>query len=119
MVEDHVYELVNLTGHPLTMTDGWLSSRLKSEGRARVTGRVDMVERVLLCEQIGGEYAIPILENVESQVEGLLPPVKGRLYVVSGVVAARTNRRDVLTPSRIERDKNGKVVAARALMRIR
>lgn len=74
-----------------------------------------LAERVHL-----GDVIVPVLDIHENDVIGLPPPEPGVLYVVSGIVASNVNgREDVVSPGRMERDRDGNVRRAKALVRVR
>lgn len=104
--------LINLTGHDLTLSDSkGQTAKLQSYGRARVKSNV--VER----EKIDYEgIQIPLLDLVEQSVIKLPEPELDVIYIVSGLTAAAANRPDVLAPSRVTRDNNGRVTECRALL---
>lgn len=119
MPSDRNVRLINLTSHPLDIGNGWDFARLESEGLARVESVMKMRERVLIDDGRHGPLAIPVLEIEEGDVTGLPDPCDGILYVVSGIVAARVvGRDDVVSPGRVDRDGDGKVTRAKALVRV-
>jgi len=107
------YRLVNLTGHRVTMIS-WNDHtvHIPSSGYLRVESSSDPGE-VMLVEGL----RMPLIEIRERRVEG--PDIEpGTLYVVSGVVAAKSHRADFIVPSRVERNKHGTVIGCRAFARI-
>ena len=60
---------------------------------------------------------MPLIEIHERSLEGP-EPEHGTLYVVSGVVAAKSRRTDFIVPSRVERNRHGTVIGCRAFARI-
>lgn len=108
--------VVNVTGHPVSLTDGVAMARLDSEGRARVH-HIDILRDHLFVDGL----TIPLLDVKEQKVYGLPDEQEGVIYVVSGIVqaiASSQGRDDVVTPGRLMRD--GKtVVGARALIRVK
>lgn len=105
--------LVNLTGHPLTVTSGNKSIRLRSEGRARINSSIREVGDI----EIEG-LSIPVLELQEKSIEELPEPEEGVIYIVSGIVATAAQRDDVMAPSRINRDQGtGRVKDCKAFIR--
>lgn len=108
-------KIVNLTGHPIRL--GYSAEKMESDGQARVHGEMREVGGVVID---GPPSAIlPILEVTENKIHGLPKPVKGTIYVVSGIVAAAANRDDVVAPARAQRDNNGRVTACHAFVRPR
>lgn len=106
-------KLVNLTGHDLTLVQ-WddLRYTIPSDGQLRVYSNVEPVT------MIRHGVDIPLIEIVEQSLT-LPDEVDGTLYVVSGIVAAKANRKDFVVPSRVVRDKLGKPIGCKALARIR
>lgn len=115
---DRKVKLVNLTGHELFLTNNLDFQVVKSRGRARVKSQQEQIDRL----HLGGDLFLPLLQITEQEVVGLPEEKGGVVYVVSGIVAAVANgqgRMDVVTPSRMEREKgNGRVMSARAVARI-
>jgi hypothetical protein len=66
--------------------------------------------------EIGNGVRIPILRTSNGDTFSLPEPEEGRLIVVSGLVAGRVRRPDVLAPAQLSR-QDGQVQYARALMR--
>ena len=104
--------LVNLTGHPLTLKAGNRIHRFPSQGRARIDAEY-VVDDNLDVDFVG---KIPVLVTENGETVSLPPPERGVVYVVSGLVAGKVRRPDVLSPARLHREE-GKVLYAMALMR--
>lgn len=106
--------LVNLTGHDLTLIQ-WngATTTIRPEGQLRVYSKVDAAGIV----RVGG-VDVPLLEIVE---QAITPPPEqpDTLYVVSGIVASKARRNDLVVPSRMVRDGTGKVIGCRALAKVR
>lgn len=84
--------IINLTPHTIIIAEGPDAGSYRSDGVARVE-------------------TLPL-----GPVVGLPAPRKGRLYVVSLIVAERVPmREDLRVPSEQVRDDQGRVVAARGL----
>ena len=114
MVPRRRVDIVNLTGHNLAIGTPTDQRTFKSSGRVRLDTRYGEVETI----QLDGGIEIPVLELLNGDYS-VLPPKKERtLYVVSGLVAGRAKRDDILAPARLHRE-NGKVMYARALLRYR
>lgn len=116
--------LVNLTGHKLTflVEDGtgaeW-EVDVESSGSAVVRNDMAVVDHVVL-----DECFLPVLEVGDRRhIDGLPDPVDGVLYVTTGIVAAAAasrGREDVVSPGKIvRRGRNGQVVGAKSLIRLR
>lgn len=107
--------IANLTGHPLDLLNGTGGRvRVPVEGRARVKAKMQPSYRVNYRGLV-----IPVLDIEEQEIVGLPGPISGMVYVVSGVVGALANRDDVVSPGRVRRDRQGRVIGAQALVRIR
>lgn len=104
-------ELRNYTGHPLTITVGNKSIRLKSLGRARIDSGVEEKDSI----EVEG-LKVPLLLLQERRIINLPDPVEGVMYVVSGIVATAAQRDDVVAPSRVLRESKGRVTECRALI---
>ena len=106
------YKLRNLTGHPLTLSEGNKGIRLPSEGRARIDSSINE-DGDILVEGL----SIPLLRLQERTIIGLPEPEEGVIYVVSGIVATAAQRQDVVAPSRVVREeKSGRVKECKALI---
>ena len=107
------YRLVNLTGHRVTMIN-WddRTEHIPSSGYLRVESSSDPGEVMLVSG-----LRMPLIEIREKRLEGP-DETEGTLFVVSGVVAAKAQRRDFVVPSRVERNRNGTVIGCRAFARI-
>ena len=112
--------IVNLTGHPLVMGAEKTNVRYGSRGRVRLDTRYVEVETVNLQDESGKEtgVSVPILELANGETTSLPNPVEGILYVVSGLVAGRIKRPDVVAPARLHKT-DGRTEYARALLRYR
>lgn len=115
-MEDKRVDIVNMTGHALTLGSPRYSVRFKSEGRVRLDTRFEEVERVVVNGIDGDTFEVPLLEVLNGDYSKVPRPKEGTIYVVSGIVAGRLKRPDVLAPARLHRE-NGKVMYARALLR--
>ncbi len=103
--------LVNLTPHAIRLldADGQTVALLPASG---------MVARVPTRAQAASPIAgWPTVTLAADPVEGLPGPTPGVWYVVSGLVADRVWRPDVLYPGALVRDDAGQVVGCRNLVR--
>jgi len=58
---------------------------------------------------------VPIVKSQYGEVEGLPEPRKDVLYIVSFPVAnAKKDRKDLIVPTRLVRDKEGNIIGCRA-----
>lgn len=110
--EDRPVHFINLTGHPLDLTDGVHVIRLLPAGRARI--RTSMRQKVTFVGD--GGLLLPGLESEHIQIDDLPEPSPGIVYIVSGMVADAANRADVWAPARKLRSEQG-IKGARALIR--
>jgi hypothetical protein len=111
MTSERSVKLVNLTGHVVRLTDGNDCSPISPETRkARVQSKIVEKERVRW-----GGMLVPILTVEKETIIDLPDPADGVLYIVSGLVAARSGRTDALIPSRKMYDAAG-VFSARSLL---
>lgn len=111
--------IVNLTGHRLALGDEDGIVGYASRGRVRVDTKYRTLRHVELANENGTltGVEVPLLELANGDVASLPQPVRGVLYVVSGLVASRVQRDDVVAPVRFSRGADGKVDFARALLR--
>jgi hypothetical protein len=73
------------------------------------------VARCSMTEQIVGEVnGTPLVKNTYGQIEGLPEPQPDTFYVVSALVATAAKRPDLLIPSRMVRDNEGKILGCTA-----
>lgn len=108
-------KLINLTGHPLILGDDHHRVRFPSRGRTRIDASYDVRGYIEVTDEHGESLTVPLLITTGGTVTSLPEPIPDRLYVVSGLVAGRVRRPDVVSPARLHR-VNGKVEHARALM---
>jgi hypothetical protein len=107
-------KIINLTGHPLTITDGEKIMTLPSEGRVRVDSSKKTL-RTVWYEGIG----MPVVGIKRKEVTGLPPPEDGVVYIVSGIAADTANRDDVLSPGGLVRENGkGRVMGCRQFIRV-
>lgn len=111
--------IVNLTGHQLVLGSEDDHVEYKSRGKVRLDTKYRTVQSVKLADENGilTRVDIPLLELANGSIESLPLPLRGSLYVVSGLVAGRVRREDVVAPVRLQRGVDGKVSYARALLR--
>ena len=99
-------KFVNLTKHDLTIVlengDGLV---LPASGEmARVTFFIQQVDEV---------DGIPIYKTIyEPEITGLPEPEAGTIFIVSSLAAQTAKRHDVLAPTKLIRDDDGRVIAA-------
>lgn len=109
------YQLVNLTGHKLSLTDGSVIKTLPSQGRARVVSESEPLGEVEIDEF---NKTLPITALYEQTILYLPEPEEGTLYIVSGIVAsAASERDDVVAPGQLLRTENGRVIAAQGFVK--
>lgn len=113
--------IVNLTGHRLVLGHEDDCVGYESRGRVRIDTKYRTVREVELANENGllTGVEIPVLELANGDVASLPAAIRGSLYVVSGLVASRVRRRDVVAPVRFARGADGKVEYARALLQYR
>lgn len=111
--------IVNLTGHVLTLGSVDEQVIYASRGKVRLDTRYRTVDQIRLQDEFGQSSGveIPLLELANGQTTTLPAPMDGVLYVVSGIVAGRVKRDDLVAPARLHRGSQGKVEYARALLR--
>lgn len=106
-------ELVNLTGHEVTVIswdDRYVS--LPKSGFLRIQSDTIEVGRVVI-----DDISVPLLEIRQQIVEQ--PDIRDdRLYVVSGIAAAKAIREDFIIPSRVVRSNDGKILGAKSFSRV-
>lgn len=108
--------IVNLTGHPLRLGSQGNNLRFRSGAKVRLDTRHHVIEKVIV-ETEDGTVTVPILGLSPGVEDDAVPePEDGVLYVVSGLVAGRVKRHDVVSPAQIHRE-DGRVMYARALLR--
>lgn len=100
-------KIVNLTPHPIRLVANGIEHRIPSSGVARVA--VSDIE-------VGEADGIPLFRQEYGDVVGLPDPTPHTLYIVSAVVrAALPQRGDLVSPARLIRDENGRVIGAGGL----
>ena len=117
-----IYTFVNLTPHDVSIvlpSEEWLTVRASG-----TVARVEQSSQFLTRSSNPdgdelGSRTVEIAEPVYGQVQGLPEPHSGVAYIVSQMVAARSNRTDLLYPDSGPDAirENGQVVAVRRLLR--
>lgn len=98
--------IVNLTPHAIVVGS-------RSFPPSGTVARVATV-----TEKIGDVEGIPVFKTFFGKVEGLPPIEAGRFLIVSGLVAsAASDRHDLLSPSGLVRDGEGKVIGCEGFTR--
>lgn len=107
-------KVVNLTGRPLTVEDSSGNTvSLRSGRRAKIYSTLKEAYEV----ELPGGVIVPVLELEEQEIQELPAAEEGTLYVVSGLVAAAAQRKDVVAPSRTNRDEgSGRIVSCGAFL---
>lgn len=116
-MQEKSVKIVNLLGYDFQLIRGPENAGIKKlipalEPAARI--RTKMIPVVKLHV---GETTVPVLKLREEEVVGVPDPKEGVVYVVSGVVASKLRRADVVTLGRIQYE-NGEFVGARALIQL-
>lgn len=75
---------INLTPHTITLNDGRI---FPSKGLARISASYTKFDYNNICKQEFGE------------VEGIPAPAENTIYIVSALVLAATDRKDVVAPA--------------------
>lgn len=111
-------KIVNLTPHALNFVNDANESVVTippSGTVARCAVHREDVANIVIDDDMLG-YKIPVHKTVFGAVEGLPEPEPDTVYVVSSLVAqAVPDRSDVFAPDDFIRDKEGRIIGARAL----
>ena len=102
-------KLVNLTPHTINIFN---EDRIEVEVLAP-SGQVARVATRMNFEGLAG--AVPLFSATYGEIQGLPASEADTLFVVSGMVAAATDRSDVASPGELVRDENGKPTGCRGL----
>jgi glucose-6-phosphate dehydrogenase assembly protein OpcA len=96
-------KVINLTPHDLNLYKGGeCVETIKSEGFARA-------EQV--NTHIGNINGYPLSKVTYGEAENMPEPKSGAIYVVSSITAqALKHRNDVVTPTGMVRDENGRII---------
>lgn len=105
-------EILNLTGHRLVLGTEHNHVQYPSHGRVRIDAQYEQVDIIALAD---GQVTVPLLLAANGKTHSLPRREEGRLIVVSGLVASRVRRADVVQPARLHRI-DGRVQYASALM---
>ena len=112
-----VYNLVNLTPHPITLLDqnDQPLFTVESTGVARVSSQTTTVGTYAV-----NGFEIPHTHTVYGQIEGLPDPLAGVVFIVSGMIISALDqqgihRDDVVVPGLQVRDEQGRVIGCRSL----
>src|SRR5262245_32010688 len=114
MASEKRVKVVNLTGHPLRLGNQAHNLRFHSSGRIRLDTHYAETERIVV-ESEDGTITVPLLKLLNGEDDAVPEPQEGTLYVVSGLVAGRVKRPDIVAPARLHREE-GRVLYARALL---
>lgn len=110
-------KVVNLTQHPILLLDenhDGMYVEIPPDGRTARVSSITRVEELVVVDGI----SIPVIRFDDREVRDLPDPEEGVLYLTSGLVAALTNRPDVVSPARVVYDPiNRRPRGARALLR--
>lgn len=116
--------IINLTPHAITLLDSTntvfdpKSRSYKIEGEVVVKATIPPSGEVARCsmtEEVVGEVnSTPLVKNTYGQIEGLPDPQPDTYYIVSALVATAAGRPDLLIPSRMVRDNEGKILGCTA-----
>jgi hypothetical protein len=109
----YVNKIVNLTPHEINLhRDGGMVTTIEPSG---TVARVEQV-REDTTPLLFGEVAIETTRSTFGEITGLPEPQDGVIYIVSGLVLARTNRADVFAPGDAVRHiDSGRVIGCRGL----
>ena len=109
--------IVNLTPHPVNLLTGEGTITLPPSGTvARVREEILPDSGIVLDDGV----EIPVVRKVFREVVGLPEPSEGTMFIVSLAVAqAARERDDLLVPDDFVRDKEGRIIGARRLSRLR
>ncbi len=102
-------KLINLTPHTINVlisNEGGLFVEIPPSG---VVARISTKERIVGL--INGQH--PIFSTEFGDIEGLPDPTAGEIYIVSGLVASKAMRSDVISPAGMLRDEKGRVIGCK------
>jgi len=102
-------KIMNLTPHDVVIVgeDGSVVKTFPSTGLARLSSAT---------EKVGEVDGVPITKTVFGAPEGLPDPVDGVLLIVSQTLkSAFPDRHDLVVPSELVRDSEGRVIGCRSL----
>ena len=103
-------KIVNLTPHELSI--------YRADGDVVVVPRSGRVARVHeVREPMGILDGISVEEVSHGKVDGIPPPEKDTIYIVSAMVGQATERLDVYSPGQLLRDERGQPMGCRGLSR--
>jgi hypothetical protein len=96
-------KVINLTPHDLNLyKEGELVETIPSQGFARARQ---------INTHIGNINGYPLSKVTYGETENMPAPQKGVIYVVSSITAqASIDRDDVVTPTGMVRDENGRII---------
>jgi len=70
-----------------------------------------------LCAELGVPWSIPTVRTTTGEVTGLPAPQRGKVFIVSGMVASAAPREDVMSPGGLVRDESGRPCGCKGLSR--
>lgn len=116
--------IINMTPHAITLLDSTnavfdpKSRSYKIEGEVVIKATIPPSGEVARCsmtEEVVGEVnGTPLVKNTYGKIEGLPDPQPDTYYIVSALVATAAGRSDLLIPSRMVRDNEGKILGCTA-----
>ena len=102
-------KLVNLTPHEMHIFN-------ENDELVATVPPSGTVARVSVKYTKTGEFeSIPLYKAEYGDIEGLPDPEPKVLFIVSGMVKAATDRKDVVAPGELIRDSEGKPIGCRGL----
>ena len=95
---------VNLTPHAINSIDG---PTIPASGTvARLAVSVD---------DVGMIDGVPVVRTTYGEIRDLPNPTDGTIFIVSSLIAERSNRHDLAVPNDLVRDTAGAIVGCRSL----
>lgn len=111
-------QLINLTPHVVTLLVGDEAIEFPSEGCARLGFDSKTKDMIRIQGDSGVAYGFPIEDVNIGEAVGLPAPQEGKMYIVSQLLVNQLpDRRDLVAPKQLVRDKANNVIGCRSFGR--
>ncbi len=110
-------KFINLTPHTINVVvvgeEGDVVASFPASGQEARVATTRELSHNLDADGVG----IPVFRTGYGEIEGLPAPEAGTIFVVSGLVAAATDRDDVVSPGELVRNSEGQPIGCRGFSR--
>ncbi len=107
-------KMINLTPHSITFITNEGNVVIEPSGSVARVSATTAQSGTVECDGI----TVPVTTTVYGEIEGLPEPQDDTIYLVSSLVASRTDRQDVFIPAESVRDEQGRIIGCKSLGRV-